>query len=74
LVDLAKVAARLDADEKLKLVYRFPVSSADGQVEHEVREGKLLDVAEDARLLYVLHNGDVIWVKVGEVVSVEKQD
>ena len=74
MVDLSKVAARLEADEELKLVYRFPVSSADGQVEHEVREGKLLDVAEEAKLLYVSHNGDVIWVKVDEVVSVEKQD
>ena len=74
MVDLSKVAARLEADEDLKLVYRFPVSCADGQVEHEVREGKLLDVAEEAKLLYVSHNGDVIWVKVDEVVSVEKQD
>ena len=74
LVDLSKVAARLEADEELKLVYRFPVSSAAGKVEHEVREGKLLDVAEEAKLLYVSHRGDVIWVKLDEVVSVEKQD
>jgi len=70
LIDLFDVAAKLDADEKLKVSYRFPVRSADGEVEYETREGKLLDIAEDAKLLYVSHKGEVIWVKLEEVVSV----
>ena len=70
MIDLFDVAAKLDADEKLKVSYRFPVRSADGEVEYETREGKLLDIAEDAKLLYVSHKGEVIWVKLEEVVSV----
>lgn len=70
MVDISDVAARLDADEKLKLTYRFPVSDADGRVDYETREGQLLDVAQDANLLYVSHRGNVIWVKVDEAISV----
>lgn len=73
MLDLNEVAARLDADEKLSLKYRFPVSLANGQVEYETREGKLLDVAEDARLLYVSCNGEVIWVKEDEVIDITQQ-
>ncbi|MCE5314946.1 MAG: hypothetical protein ABFD49_10580 [Armatimonadota bacterium] len=73
-VDISDIAARLDADEKLKLTYRFPVRSASGQVEYETRDGKLLDVAEEASILYVSHNGDVIWVKPEEVVALTADD
>ncbi|MHB9036264.1 MAG: hypothetical protein ACYC64_06330 [Armatimonadota bacterium] len=73
-MDISDVAARLDADEKLILTYRFPVRSRDGQVEHETREGELLDVAEEANLLYVSHKGEVIWVKPEEVVAVIPDD
>jgi hypothetical protein len=69
LIDLSGVAARLDADEKFKLTYRFPVRSANGQVDYETREGRLLDVAEEAKLLYVSYEGDVIWVKVEEAIE-----
>lgn len=74
MVDLSEVAARLDADEKLKLRYRFPVSSANGDVQYESREGKLLDVAEEARLLYVSHKGEVIWIKLEEVLGISEDD
>lgn len=70
MVDLFDIAARLEAEEKLRLRYRFPVSSADGQVSYETREGKLLDVAEDAKLFYVSHRGEVLWVKMEEVIDV----
>lgn len=70
MVDLSKIAAKLDNDEKLTVTYRLPVSSADGKVEYQTLQGKLLDVAEDAKLLYVSHNGEVIWVKADEVVSI----
>ncbi len=73
-IDISNVAARLDADEKLKLTYRFPVRSEDGQVNHEVREGRLLDVAEEAKLLYVSHNGEVIWVKAEEVIALDSDN
>ena len=72
-MDLRGIAERLDSDEKLKLTYRFPVRSADGDVEYEVRTGKLLDVAEEAKLLYVSHEGEVIWIKIEEVLSVEPE-
>ena len=74
MLDLTDVAARLDADEKFKLRYRFPTRSADGQVEYEIRMGKLLDVAEDAQLLYVSREGEVIWVKVDEAVEILPDD
>ena len=70
MVDLLRIAERLDSDERLRLKYRFPVRAADGQVDYEVREGRLLDVAEEAKLLYVSHNGEVIWVKVEEVIEI----
>jgi len=69
LIDLYDIAARLEADEKFRLKYRFAVSSADGEVDYETREGKLLDVAEDANLLYVSHRGEVLWVKLQEVIE-----
>lgn len=70
MVDFSDITAKLDADEKLDLTYRFPVRSADGSVEYETRTGRLLDVAGDARLLYVSYNGDVIWVKEDEVIEI----
>lgn len=70
MVDIANIAARVDADEKFSVKYNFPVRRADGQVEHEVRQGKLLDVAEEAGLLYVSYQGEVIWVKQEEVIEV----
>lgn len=70
MISLYDVAARLEADERLKLKYRFPVRSADGSISYEVREGKLLDVAEESSLLYVSHKGEVIWVKQDEVIEV----
>ena len=69
MVDLAKVAARLDAEEKFTVNYRFPVRTVDGEVTHEVRQGKLLDVAEDAGLLYISYQGEVIWIKQEEVME-----
>jgi hypothetical protein len=73
-IDISDVAARLDADEKLKLTYRFPVRSKGGQIDIVTREGKLLDVAEEANLYYVLHKDEVIWVKPEEVVSLTPDD
>ena len=73
-MDLAEVAARLDADEKLTVTYRFPVSSAYGQVVYETRQAEVLDVAEEAQLVYVSHNGEVIWIKAEEVISISEQD
>jgi hypothetical protein len=74
LMNLSEVAARLDADEKLSVTYRFPVSTNNGHVEYQVREGKLLDVAEESKRLYVTLNGDVIWIKAEEVVSISTRE
>lgn len=71
MIDLSNIAARLDADVKLELKYRFPVRSSDGKIEYETRVGKVLDVAEDAKLIYVSYNGEVIWVKADEAISIE---
>lgn len=70
MIDLSDIAARLDADEKLKLTYRFPVSSGTGAVSYETRTAKLLDVAEESSLLYVRHEGEIIWVKMEEALEV----
>ena len=70
MVDLTDVSARLDADEKLEIKYRFPVRSANGEVLYETREGALLDVAEEARLLYVSHDGEILWIKIEEAIEV----
>lgn len=74
MIDISDIAARLDADEKFKLTYRFPVRAKDGQVEYEKRQGRLLDVAVEAKLLYVSHNGDVIWVKLEEALELIADD
>ena len=69
-MDLSNIAARLDAEEQLNIKYRFPIRTADGHVDFETRVGKLLDVAPDAKLLYVSHEDAVIWVKPEEVIEV----
>ena len=74
LIDLSGIAERLDAEENLKLSYRFPIHSAGGQVSYETRVGKVLDVAEEAGLLYVSHEDDVIWVKLEEAIEVLSGD
>ncbi len=70
LLDLSDIAARLDAEENLKLTYRFPVSSSSGDVKYETRTARLLDVAADENVLYVRHEGEVIWVKLNEAIEV----
>ena len=70
MIDLSDIAARLDAEERLKLTYRFPVSSGRGAVRYETRTARLLDVAEESNLLYVRHEGEVIWVKLDEAMEV----
>ncbi len=70
LVDLSELAARLDADDRIIVKYRFPVRSAGGNIEYEIRTDRLLDVAEEAKLLYVSHAGEVIWIKQEEVIEV----
>lgn len=72
-MDLSNVAARLDADERLKLTYRFPVSSGRGTVRYEVRTAKLLDVAVQSSLLYVNHDDEVIWIKLDEVIELQPE-
>lgn len=72
-MDLANVAAMLDADERLKLTYRFPVSSGNGSVNYEVRTAKLLDVAIESNLLYVNHEDEVIWIKLDEAIEVQAE-
>ena len=69
-MDLFDLATRLDADERLKLTYRFPVSSGNGAVRYEVRTARLLDVAAESDLLYVNHDDEVIWIKVDEAIEV----
>lgn len=73
-MDLISIAARLDADEKFKLTYRFPIRSANGEVKYETRVGKLLDIAEDANVLYVAHAGEVIWVKADEAIEITPEE
>lgn len=70
MLDLADIAARLDNDEKLTVTYRFPVRGSNGDVSYETRSGRLLDVAEDAKLLYVSHDNQVIWIKLDEALEV----
>ncbi len=74
MLDLSEIAEKLDKDEKIKITYRFPVRSADGQVTYETRSGRLLDVAEEAKLLYVSYQGQVIWIKQEEAIDVCKDD
>jgi len=68
-LDLYDIAARLEAEESFILRYRFPVGKKDESVETEIREGKLLDVAEETGRLYVSYQGEVIWVRLDEVVE-----
>ncbi|MEN6373052.1 MAG: hypothetical protein ABFD64_13690 [Armatimonadota bacterium] len=66
-MDLGKIAARLDNEEKLWLKYRAPVGS-DGK--SEIRKDRLLDVAEESDVLYVDRDGEPVWVRVDEVIEV----
>jgi hypothetical protein len=69
MMDLNKIAARLDNEERLSLKYW--VSAALGeQGECQVRTDRLLDVAEDRGIFYVDRNGEPTWVSVDEVIEV----
>lgn len=70
LINIADIAARLDAEEKLMLTYRVPAQSMDGGDNYDIRESVLLDVSEESRLFYVKENDEVVWVKVEEAISV----
>lgn len=70
MIDLSAIAAKLDADEKLDLTYKLPVSSGDGSVTYETRTARLLDVSVDSGLLYVREKGEVIWIKVEEALEI----
>lgn len=70
MINIADVAARLDADERLVLTYRVPVESAVGGSGYDLRESVLLDVSEEAKLFYVKEEDEIIWVKFEEAVSV----
>lgn len=69
MINLTDIAVRLDAEEKFVVTYNFPIRNSNGSTEYETRTGDLLDVAEDAGLLYVSHRGRVIWIKLDEVVE-----
>ena len=70
MIDLSAIAAKLDADEKLDLTYKLPVSSGDGSVTYETRTARLLDVSVDSGLLYVREKGEVIWIKIEEALEI----
>lgn len=67
-LDLKKIAARLDDEEKLSLKYRFLVSDGE-ETEWVVRTDRLLDVAEDSNILYVDHDGEPVWVQLDEALE-----
>ena len=75
-MDLFEIAERLDADEKLKLKYRWIVKSGDGPPHREtVRFDKLLDVEPERGSLFVsFGDGDVIWVSAQEALEVMPDD
>lgn len=69
--DLDNVALRLEADEKLKLRYRWPVEKRDNDgTLYEERTDPLLDVAEETGVFFVSHNGDIMKVWLNEAIEV----
>lgn len=69
MIDLHKIAARLDNEEKLRLKYRAP-AAADRKSDYTIRTDRLLDVAEDFGVLYVDRDGDPVWVRIEEAIEV----
>ncbi len=70
MIDLFDIANRLEADEKFLLKYKFPVKRVDGKVDYDIRDGQVLDVAEESGRIYVSYNGEVIWVKLDEAIEI----
>lgn len=70
MLDISNIAERLDSDEKLELTYRLPVKTPGGRTEFDMRTGRILDVAEEAKLFYVESDNGVIWVKLEEAVEI----
>ena len=68
-MDLAGIAARLEAEEKLMLKYRVQVAQGD-HVDWVVRTDRLLDVAEDRGILYVELDGSPVWIDKAEAIEV----
>ena len=74
MINIADVAAKLDAEEKLVLRYRVSGESTIGGSEYDIRESVLLDVSEEAGLFYVKEEGAVVWVKFEEAVCVDSAE
>ena len=69
--DLEELALRLEAEEKLRLRYRWPVRAyGGGVVEYEERVDPLLDVAEETGVLFVSQDGEVMKVHLHEAIEV----
>jgi len=75
-MDLVDVAQRLDAEEKLKLKYRYLVRhGAIGEHTEVVREDRLLDVEPEKDVFFVsFDDRDVIWIKADEAIDVLPDD
>ena len=75
MVDLAELAERLDAEERLKVRYKFPKRSPHGDgVTWCERVGKLLDVEEEGRLLFIAQDNSVVWIKTDEAIEILPDD
>lgn len=73
MLNIADLALRLDADEKLKVRYKFP-KKTDSGVTYVERCGKLLDVELEKECLFVSQDDAVVWVKLTEAIEVMQDD
>jgi hypothetical protein len=73
MLDLAKVALRLDDEEKLKVRYRFP-QRTNGETTWMVRCSKLLDVEQEGGRLFVSQDGSVVWIDLSEAIEILSDD
>ena len=70
-MNLVEIAERLDAEEQLKLRYRTPTSIGGRSV---IREDKLLDVEPERDTLFVLFQGEAIWIRKDEAIETLPDD
>ena len=76
-MNIASVERRLEAGEKLKIKYKYPIEAGEtvSRSQCGMRSDKLLDVSTELQRLYVNFRGMIpIWLKVDEVIEITPDD
>jgi hypothetical protein len=75
-MDVKSIEHRLEAGEKLKIKYRYPLETyGANEARHGLRTDKLVDVSVDLERFYTnFRGGTPIWLNIDEVIEIVPDD